>query len=113
MAKRRSSRSTGSKQRLERHLATLLSAWPGVPMPSLRVIQAPVFHGHSFSIWIEFEKFPGVEGYRSALAPRESMSARTSLPPMLGIAGHQRAERRGHRSVTETMPAPLVLDGGG
>jgi len=48
------------EQRLERHLASLLAAWPGVPMPSLRLIQAPVFHGHSFSLWVEFEKNPGV-----------------------------------------------------
>lgn len=47
------------EQRLERHLASLLAAWPDVPMPSLRLIQAPVFHGHSFSLWVEFEKNPG------------------------------------------------------
>src|SRR5262249_38653188 len=41
-------------ERVERHLASLLSAFPSVPMPSLRVIQAPVFHGHSFSVWIKF-----------------------------------------------------------
>ena len=35
-------------------LASLLAGWPGVPMPSLRLIQAPVFHGHSFSLWVEF-----------------------------------------------------------
>jgi aspartate-semialdehyde dehydrogenase len=42
--------------RIERHLASLLAAFPSVPMPSLRLIQAPVFHGHSFSIWVEFEE---------------------------------------------------------
>lgn len=49
------------EQRMERHLASLLSAYPSIPMPSLRAIQAPVFHGHSFSIWIEFEENPGDE----------------------------------------------------
>ena len=48
----------GIEQRVERHLASLLAGWPGVPMPSLRVIQAPVFHGHSFSVWVEFENNP-------------------------------------------------------
>ena len=33
------------EERIEKHLASLLSAWPGIPMPSLRLIQAPVFHG--------------------------------------------------------------------
>jgi aspartate-semialdehyde dehydrogenase len=43
------------EQRVERHTASLLSGWNGVPMPSIRLIQAPVFHGHSFSVWVEFE----------------------------------------------------------
>jgi len=45
------------EQRIERHVATLLSrAEPAaaVPMPSLRLIQAPVFHGYSISLWAEF-----------------------------------------------------------
>jgi aspartate-semialdehyde dehydrogenase len=46
------------EQRIVRHLASLLAAQDpqdgAIPMPSLRAIQAPVFHGHSFSIWIEF-----------------------------------------------------------
>ena len=33
--------------RIERHLATLLALNRGVPVPSVRLIQAPVFHGHS------------------------------------------------------------------
>ena len=49
------------EQRVERHLASLLAAYPAIPMPSLRLIQAPVFHGHSFSVWIEFEHNPGAE----------------------------------------------------
>lgn len=43
------------EERVERHTASLLSAWPGLPMPSLRLVQAPVFHGHSLSVWVEFE----------------------------------------------------------
>ncbi len=49
----------GIEQRVERHLASLLAGYPGIPMPSLRVIQAPVFHGHSISAWVEFEENPG------------------------------------------------------
>ena len=46
------------EQRIERHVATLLekqteAARP--PMPSLRLLQAPVFHGYSLSFWVEFE----------------------------------------------------------
>lgn len=60
-----------SELRIERHLATLL-ALPGdgadAPMPSLRVVQAPVFHGYSFSAWVEFDGNPGIEAVESGLA---------------------------------------------
>jgi aspartate-semialdehyde dehydrogenase len=56
---------------IERHLATLLDL-PGdgeaPPMPSLRLIQAPVFHGYSFSAWVEFEDTPDVQMIESHLA---------------------------------------------
>jgi aspartate-semialdehyde dehydrogenase len=57
--------------RIERHLATLL-AWggegEGTPMPSLHVVQAPVFHGYSFSAWVEFEDAPEMEAVEASLA---------------------------------------------
>jgi aspartate-semialdehyde dehydrogenase len=56
---------------IERHLATLLvlqGDGEGGPMPSLRLIQAPVFHGYSFSAWVEFEENPGVEALENGLA---------------------------------------------
>ncbi len=45
------------ESRIERHLATLLSrqVHQGVTlMPSLRLVQAPVFHGYGISLWVEF-----------------------------------------------------------
>jgi aspartate-semialdehyde dehydrogenase len=60
-----------SELRIERHLATLLALpgeGEGAPMPSLRLIQAPVFHGYSFSAWVEFESNPGLEALESSLA---------------------------------------------
>jgi aspartate-semialdehyde dehydrogenase len=60
-----------SELRIERHLATLLDLpgdGEGAPMPSLRVVQAPVFHGYSFSAWVEFEGSPGVEALESGLS---------------------------------------------
>jgi len=47
-----------AEQRIERNLATILSRRGGersISMPSLRLIQAPVFHGYSISAWVEFE----------------------------------------------------------
>ena len=60
-----------SELRIERHLATLLALpgdGEGAPMPSLRLIQAPVFHGYSISAWVEFESNPGLEVLESTLA---------------------------------------------
>lgn len=75
------------EQRLERHLASLLSAHPAIPMPSLRLIQAPVFHGHSFSVWIEFEENPGASVIARSLADA-GLDVRPDDPPSnAGIAG--------------------------
>ena len=57
--------------RIERHLASLLALpgeGEGAPMPSLRLVQAPAFHGYSFGAWVEFESNPGVETLESGLA---------------------------------------------
>jgi aspartate-semialdehyde dehydrogenase len=53
--------------RLDRHLASLLAREDGIPMPSLRLVQAPVFHGYSFSVWVEFAKDTSVKALESAL----------------------------------------------
>jgi len=75
------------EQRVERHLASLLASWPGVPMPSLRVIQAPVFHGHSFSVWAEFETKPDVAAISGELV-KQGVDVRPDDPPTnAGIAG--------------------------
>ena len=77
----------GIEGRLERHLASLLAEWPGIPMPSLRLIQVPVFHGHSFSAWVEFEKHQNAEALARALADA-GLDVRAEDPPSnAGIAG--------------------------
>ncbi len=79
----------GFELRLERHLATLLAARGGVPMPSIRMIQAPVFHGHSFSIWAELETNPGVRALEQSLATEQIdvRGAEHEAPTAVGIAG--------------------------
>lgn len=78
--------------RIERHLATLLALpgnGEGVPMPSLRLVQAPVFHGYSFSAWVEFESNPGVEVLESGLGTANiEVRGRDFEPPTnVGQAG--------------------------
>jgi len=74
-------------ERLERHLASLLSAFPSIPMPSVRLIQAPVFHGHSLSLWIEFEENPGVAKISRALSDAGIDVREDEAPTNIGIAG--------------------------
>jgi aspartate-semialdehyde dehydrogenase len=52
------------ERRIERHVATLLDQ---PPMPSLRLVQAPVFHGYSISLWVEFETDCSAEAVGEAL----------------------------------------------
>ncbi len=78
--------------RIEKHLATLLALpgeGEGAPLPSLRLIQAPVFHGYAFSAWVEFEASPGVEALESGLV-QASIEVRGSdfdPPTNVGQAG--------------------------
>ena len=78
-----------SELRIERHLATLLSHSGHAPIPSLRVIQAPVFHGHSISLWIEFESNPGVSAIEDILdgAPVDVRAGDAEPPNVVGVAG--------------------------
>jgi aspartate-semialdehyde dehydrogenase len=75
--------------RIERHLATLLANSSRAPMPSLRLVQAPVFHGHSFSLWVEFEENPGAEAIGKTLAAAGVDVRGDDLEPPnnIGIAG--------------------------
>ncbi len=78
------------ESRIERHLATLLENAGQSPMPSLRVVQAPVFHGHTFSIWAEFDgPAPDVSAIEALLATEDiSVHTRDVDPPSnAGIAG--------------------------
>ena len=79
--------------RIEHDLATLLSRLPDPaalpPMPSLRLIQAPVFHGYNLSLWIEFKENPGVDAVEAALETEHIDVRKSDLEPptSVGIAG--------------------------
>ncbi len=76
------------EQKIDRHLASLLAVG-GAPMPSLRLIQAPVFHGYSISAWVEFEENPGMDAIFQALASAHiDVRTRDHEPPTnVGVAG--------------------------
>jgi aspartate-semialdehyde dehydrogenase len=77
------------EDRIERHLATLLERMEGIPMPSLRVIQAPVFHGYSFSFWVDFEDSPSITDLEDAMNqdPLELRGGDIEAPNNVAIAG--------------------------
>jgi aspartate-semialdehyde dehydrogenase len=74
--------------KIDRHLASLLGP-SGAPMPSLRLIQAPVFHGYSISAWVEFEANPGMDAIFQALGSSHiDVRTRDHEPPTnVGVAG--------------------------
>jgi aspartate-semialdehyde dehydrogenase len=78
------------EQRIERHLASLLlRTGKDLPMPSLRLTQAPVFHGYSLSFWVELEPRPDITELEEALASShiEVRSAEFDAPSNVGVAG--------------------------
>ena len=77
--------------RIERHLATLLSASSRAPIPSIRLIQAPVFHGHSFSLWVKFEENPGVTEIERVLTGANIDVRGSDLEPpnIVGVVGQE------------------------
>lgn len=77
----------GVEERILRHVASLLASYPSIPMPSLRLIQAPVFHGHSFSIWVEFDEIPSLSMLTEGLAAA-GFDVRSDDPPTnVSVAG--------------------------
>jgi aspartate-semialdehyde dehydrogenase len=52
--------------RLRRNLSALLRGM--APMPSIQVGQAPVFHGLTVSVWVEFRQAPDLERVAALLA---------------------------------------------
>jgi len=55
----------GAAQRIRKHFRAIA---PGASEPALQVLQAPVFHGHGFSVYLEMEKPVALAELSQALA---------------------------------------------
>jgi aspartate-semialdehyde dehydrogenase len=55
----------GVESRIVKHFREIA---PDTPVPSLLLLQAPVFHGHAFAIHFELDRVADVEGISQALA---------------------------------------------
>ena len=75
------------ERRVEKHIAILLAK--SAPLPSIRLIQVPVFHAYSISFWIEFAKDITADGLGEALASAqiEVRDAKQEVPNSIGAAG--------------------------
>jgi aspartate-semialdehyde dehydrogenase len=83
-----SSRSLESiERRIIGHLRTLLGEQ--APMPALTLVEAPVFHAHTFSIYVEFEKPVSNGDFSQALAGEHLQIARSQedSPSNVNVAG--------------------------
>lgn len=98
------------EQRIERHLAAVLArlAPPVIAMPSLRLVQAPVFHGYTFSGWIEFETHAQPSEIEAALGLRHidvraaghEAATNVAIAGQSGlVAGDIRVDRNNSRAI--------------
>ena len=77
------------EERIERHLREVLAWKSAAPAHSLRVVQAPIFHGLSASVWAEFERPAEVRDLIKALASDriEIRNATEEPPTNAGVTG--------------------------
>lgn len=75
--------------RIEKHLASLLGPRK-IALPSVRLVHAPVFHGHCQNVWVEFAKRPAVADVEKALAEAGADVRSGGAEPAsnVGVAGH-------------------------
>ena len=85
------------ERRIERHIELLLKQAPVArgkiaipPLPSVRLIQAPVFHAYSISFWVEFAADFAISELGPALASAqiEVRSSTQEAPNGISAAGH-------------------------
>lgn len=75
-----------AEDRIVRHLKALVG--DSVPMPSLMLLQAPVFHGHVFSAYVELESPMAFGDFQAALSGEHVEIMRTEeRPSNVNVAG--------------------------
>lgn len=76
-----------SERRILNHLHRLVN--DAVPVPSLALVQAPVFHAHTFSIYVELAKSVSAGDFAGALAGEHVQIARSTedQPSNVNVAG--------------------------
>ena len=75
------------ERRIDRHVASLLALDPPLPMPSVRLVQAPVMHGYSLSAWVEFAGAVEVARFMAAQDGIDWRGGEHAAPNVVGVAG--------------------------
>ena len=80
------------EERVLRHYRAITNAH--APVPSLMLLQAPVFHAYTFSIYIELESPASLENFEAALAGEhlELLREPPNEPSNLSAAGQQHVQ---------------------
>jgi aspartate-semialdehyde dehydrogenase len=75
------------ERRIARHLGKLLAG--RIPVPALTLLQAPVFHAHTFSVYLELDKEVSLGDLSQALAGEHVQIARApeDAPSNVNVAG--------------------------
>jgi len=77
----------GVAERIRKHYRHIAQ---GAPEPALQVLQAPVFHGHGFSVYVEMEKPVAIADLSQALAGEHVVvSGLEDIPTNLSAAGQE------------------------
>src|SRR5262249_5323594 len=73
-------------QRILKHYRRIAA---GVIEPAIQLVQAPIFHGHAFSIYVELERAVGLADFTQALAGDHVVVARNAadVPNNVAAAG--------------------------
>jgi aspartate-semialdehyde dehydrogenase len=84
----------GSHHSLDKTSARILKHYrqlvPNAAEPSLQVLQAPVFHGHTFSIYLETEKPVALKEFSDAVAGEHvEIAAADETPTNVSAAGQE------------------------
>ena len=76
------------QEEIERHLVSLISPTPAIPMPNVRLLQTAVMHGHTASLWVLFAERPSLAAIEAALNhdPFDFRGDGTTQPNPVGMA---------------------------
>lgn len=77
-----------AEQRIVRHYKAIVG--DAAPVPSLMLLQAPTFHGHGFSLYIELAEGATIDKLRETLAGEHiTLATETDAPNNVSAAGQE------------------------